>query len=83
VGILELIKYWRSTFYEGRQESQRRERERRKERPGPVGRSYLIRVHFEFADDFDGDLAWLLGIFGTIDIAESTISHLLLENISF
>ena len=57
-------------------------RERRRG-PGPEGRSYLICVHFEFADHFDSYFALCLGIPSSIDIAEGTVSHLLHEDVSF
>lgn len=59
-----------------------REKETRK-RPGPVARSYLIRIHLEFANNFDGNFDLLYGVSGTIDIAEGTVSHLLQKDISF
>lgn len=38
---------------------------------------YLIRVHFKFPDDLDGDLVVGCGVAGLVDIAKGTIPHLL------
>ena len=45
-------------------------------------RAYLIRVHFEFPDDFDGDFLVCLGISGPVDIAEGSVAHLFREDVS-
>ena len=42
--------------------------------------AYLIRVHFEFPDHFDGDLLVGLGVSSSIDVAERSIAHLLNED---
>jgi hypothetical protein len=40
--------------------------------------AYLARIHFEFPDDLDGDLAVLsLGVSSAVDVAEGSVTHLL------
>ena len=67
------------TVQKGRQiQAQSKERS-----PAPEAASYLIRVHLEFANDFDSHFALVLGVPGSIDVAEGAVSHFLHENISF
>lgn len=47
----------------------------------PSGLAYLIGVHLEFTDDFNGDFVSRSCVPGSIDIAEGAISHLLGEDI--
>lgn len=48
-----------------------------------VCKAYLIVVHLELADDFDGDLLVCLGISCSVYVAEGAIAHLLDEDESF
>ena len=45
--------------------------------------TYLIGIHFKFADDLDSDFFIGLGVSGPIDVAKGTVAHLLDENIAF
>ena len=45
--------------------------------------AYLIRVHFELADDLDSDLVPSLGISCFIDVAECPVAHFLYQDESF
>jgi hypothetical protein len=45
--------------------------------------AYLIRVHFELADDLDGDLVSGLGVPSFVDVAESAVAHLFYQYESF
>ncbi len=45
--------------------------------------AYLIRIHFELADNLDGDFVSSLGISGFVDIAEGAVAHLFHEDESF
>lgn len=38
--------------------------------------AYLIRVHFELADNLDGDFLSGFGVSGTVDVGEGTVAHL-------
>ena len=46
-------------------------------------RAYLIGIHFEFSNNFDGHFLVGLCVSGSIDIAEGSITHLFGEYISF
>ncbi len=45
-------------------------------------RAYLIRVHFEFADNLDGDFQVGLSVSGPVDVAEGSIAHLFRDYVS-
>lgn len=69
------------------QEAERKEKGMggRVERNGGVrSTTYLVRVHFEFAYNLDCNLVILAGdVLGAIDVAESAVSHLFSQVVSF
>jgi hypothetical protein len=60
-----------------------RGRKCRKENVQSRNWAYLIRVHFELPDDFDGDFLASLGVASSIDIAEGAVAHLLDQHKAF
>lgn len=66
---------------DNREESHQHDENNEVWRLGTIAYSYLIAVHFKFPDDLDGHLTHLAEtVLRPVDVAESTVAHLLGQN---